>query len=171
MHGLEENSKLVEFAKNNGFDASEGSDLKKVTNNKYDLIVAFDVLEHLDNFELKSLFFEINDKLKNNGFFLARFPNGDSFAGLQYQNGDITHKTFIGSNKALYFSSTIGARAISIKGQETAIDFKNFPLCLIKVIIIIFRYITNLFLNFILFNGRKIYYLSANLVMLIKINK
>jgi cyclopropane fatty-acyl-phospholipid synthase-like methyltransferase len=59
----------------------------------FDLIVAFDVFEHLTKEELLEYFRAFHSLLSPGGLVLARFPNGQSPFGRTYQNGDITHKT------------------------------------------------------------------------------
>lgn len=65
----------------------------------YDLIVGFDVLEHMSVQQLKEFFFVASGLLTPEGKMFFRFPNGDSYAGLAAQNGDSTHLTSIGQSK------------------------------------------------------------------------
>jgi SAM-dependent methyltransferase len=66
------------------------SDLESLEG-QFNLIVARDVLEHLDPRECQEMLAKIASRLAPGGRFVARFPNGQSpFAG-RYQNGDITH--------------------------------------------------------------------------------
>lgn len=57
----------------------------------FDLIVAFDVMEHFTREQLVALFDTLAALLKPGGHVLARFPNGQSPLGCVPQNGDHTH--------------------------------------------------------------------------------
>ncbi|MCK6510475.1 class I SAM-dependent methyltransferase [Myxococcota bacterium] len=59
----------------------------------FDLIVAFDVFEHLTRDELILYFQIFSGLLREGGEVLARFPNGQSPFGRVYQHGDITHQS------------------------------------------------------------------------------
>lgn len=59
---------------------------------RFDLIVAFDVIEHLTFEELDAALAAIAALLKPGGRFLARFPNGESPLGRVNQHGDISHR-------------------------------------------------------------------------------
>lgn len=64
---------------------------------KLDLIVAFDVIEHLDLEAIRSFMGESWMALKSGGMMLLRMPSGDSpFSGAIYR-GDLTHRTLLGS--------------------------------------------------------------------------
>ena len=62
-------------------------------NHSFDAVVAFDVLEHLNDIEIRNLFTDILPSLKENGVVIARVPNGEGPLGLPNQNGDPTHVT------------------------------------------------------------------------------
>ena len=72
---------------------------------RYDLIVAFDVIEHWDTDELIANFRHIAALLADDGVFLARFPNGHSPFGRVYQHGDFTHKSVISHYKIGYLAT------------------------------------------------------------------
>lgn len=59
----------------------------------FDLIAAFDVLEHLRTDGLPDDLNAICGMLRPGGYLIARFPNGQSPFGLVPQNGDLTHRT------------------------------------------------------------------------------
>lgn len=115
--GVEANDQLVELAGKQGFDVFHADNLSQFESDKFDLVVAFDVLEHVPKDELLGWFFEINRILRVGGCFVARFPNGDSPFGLLNQNGDATHVTSIGSVMARYFTARSGMK-IMYMGRE-----------------------------------------------------
>ena len=59
----------------------------------FDLIVAFDVMEHMTGEQLLVLFDTLASLLKSGGHVLARFPNAQSPLGCVTQNGDWTHRS------------------------------------------------------------------------------
>ena len=58
----------------------------------FDLVVAFDVLEHLTAHEIADLFAKLEALLRPGGHVIARFPNGQSPFGRHFQNADHTHR-------------------------------------------------------------------------------
>lgn len=61
--------------------------------NTYDVIVAFDVIEHLRKDEILEILDYINKALKPNGLFIMRVPYGGSLAGLYIRYSGFTHET------------------------------------------------------------------------------
>jgi 2-polyprenyl-3-methyl-5-hydroxy-6-metoxy-1,4-benzoquinol methylase len=172
VYGIEAQEELVKLALNKGINAKKGPISQQYKNNSFDLIVAIDVLEHLTNNEISSTLKIMKKKLKPNGIILARFPNGDSPLGLKLQNGDITHKTFIGSEKAKYFASLIDSEIVSLEGEVTAFDFNgslNFIKSAVKYLMLSVRRIINIFLNLFFYDGTYKHYTSSNLVLILKI--
>lgn len=62
----------------------------------FDLLVAFDVFEHLDHDQLLAYLRSARSLLRKGGKVVARFPNGVSPFGRVHQHGDITHRTTLG---------------------------------------------------------------------------
>ena len=98
--GVETISELVTLGREHGFDVSGGdrrlSDL--VGREAVDLVVAFDVLEHLDVPALRAKLEEIHEVLKPGGCLIARVPSGDSPFSRSIQYGDLTHRSTLGSS-------------------------------------------------------------------------
>lgn len=65
----------------------------------FDLIVAFDVLEHMDLQALKRNLEMFSIMLVPGGHLLVRFPNGQSPLSAVPQNGDVTHMTVLSVEK------------------------------------------------------------------------
>ncbi len=65
---------------------------------RIDLMVAFDVIEHLELDAIRLFLNEAREALKVGGRLVMRSPSGDSpFAGAMY-HGDLTHRTLLGSS-------------------------------------------------------------------------
>lgn len=103
-YGIEKQENLVAKAKHAGFDA-EIFQLEATTEEQYDLIVAFDVIEHLTDKEIKYFFTKVAKMLKQNGVVLIRAPNGAGPLGLPNQNGDATHITPISVSRLTSYLS------------------------------------------------------------------
>ncbi len=58
-----------------------------------DRVIALDVLEHFSPNEALRLLMVVRDKLRTNGRVIFKVPNTASPWGLQYQFGDLTHRT------------------------------------------------------------------------------
>jgi cyclopropane fatty-acyl-phospholipid synthase-like methyltransferase len=59
----------------------------------FDRIILFDVLEHFVPEEAFQLILKLKSKLSNNGKIIVKVPNMSSPWGINYQFGDLTHKT------------------------------------------------------------------------------
>ena len=66
---------------------------QKLQPQRFDLVVAFDVAEHLSFDELQTFFSWVRDHLNEGGKLYLRFPEGASPLGLANQNGDFMHVT------------------------------------------------------------------------------
>jgi SAM-dependent methyltransferase len=108
MEGTEANPGLVECALTKGFAALHAETLTGFRRESYDLVAAFDVLEHIPLEHLPGFLAEVRRVLRPGGYFVARFPNGDSPFGRHIQNGDPTHRTAIGSIRARMLARQAG---------------------------------------------------------------
>lgn len=73
-----------------------------------DLIVAFDVFEHLEMDTLLATLRSGCDALRPMGRIIARVPSGDSPFSRAIQHGDMTHHTTIGSSMVQQLAATAG---------------------------------------------------------------
>lgn len=125
VHGLECNPLLVETAQKNGFKVENANSTAGFESASFDLIVAFDVLEHLSRDTILPFLRDIQRCLKPGGVFLARFPNGDSPFSMRAQNADPTHTLWIGSGMVAYYAKAldldtvyVGAQAVPLFGLK-----------------------------------------------------
>jgi 2-polyprenyl-3-methyl-5-hydroxy-6-metoxy-1,4-benzoquinol methylase len=164
--GVELNPFLVKTANDNGFAAYCTEDLGIFQNNKFDLIVAFDVLEHIPQNKIVDFLAQVKRMLKPNGVFLARFPNADSPFGLTIQHGDVTHITSVGSGKVHYFVRLVDVELVYCGGDAEIVFVGNVVEILYKSISYVLRRLVDLFV-YVAFYKRK-NFSSSNLVMIFK---
>jgi len=80
-----------------------------------DLVVAFDVIEHLDVDAIRSFLREAKTALKPGGLVLLRIPSGDSPFSLAIYNGDLTHRTLLGSSAVRQLAYEAGLEVRQIR--------------------------------------------------------
>lgn len=100
--GREAVAELQERAVAAGFEviASEADFSTACGPGELDLIVAFDVIEHLVLDDIRSFLSDAREALRPGGVLLIRVPSGDSpFSGAVFR-GDVTHRTLLGSSAA-----------------------------------------------------------------------
>lgn len=169
--GVEINNDLVETASRYGYDVVCAESLAEFSDCDFDLVVAFDVLEHIGPKDLPNFFKEVARVLKNNGVLLARFPNGDSPFGLMNQNGDLTHVTAMGSGKVRYLASTAGAEIVYIGPEAQPLFDGNIGHLVNRSIARPIKWLTNLLVNFVFLPRANVSFCSPNLVAAIRVNK
>jgi 2-polyprenyl-3-methyl-5-hydroxy-6-metoxy-1,4-benzoquinol methylase len=79
----------------------EPSDLSEMLPDKaktFDVIVAFDVFEHIELTLLPDLLADMSELLTDGGLLVARYPNGESPFGRIYQYGDLTHVSVLSAS-------------------------------------------------------------------------
>lgn len=117
MSGTEAIAELVEAARAAGFDAHPADALAALPPRAFDLITAFDVLEHIPLPELPGFLGTLAGLLAPGGLLLCRFPNGDSPFGQPWQNGDPTHCTVLGEVRMGYLAHSAGLRVVHFAGE------------------------------------------------------
>ncbi|MGA7800303.1 MAG: class I SAM-dependent methyltransferase [Gammaproteobacteria bacterium] len=95
VFGIEIIPALCEAADSRGHTVYSGDVLRTPVDGKFDLIVAFDVVEHIARDRQLEFFARLGELLSPEGRILLRFPNGASPFGRIYQYGDITHETVV----------------------------------------------------------------------------
>ena len=73
-----------------------------------DLIVAFDVVEHLSIDAIQSFLRESHAALRPDGLLLLRLPSGDSPFSSAIFHGDLTHRTLLGSSAVRQLACSSG---------------------------------------------------------------
>jgi 2-polyprenyl-3-methyl-5-hydroxy-6-metoxy-1,4-benzoquinol methylase len=113
--GIELHAEMLDAARRQGFVALDRSLAELASaGERYDVVVAFDVIEHWDTTELIENFRHVRTLLAPGGFFLARFPNGQSPFGRAFQHGDFTHKSTLTTYKIEYLGAASGLDIVRI---------------------------------------------------------
>ncbi len=115
-HGVEIDHSLIDAARRAGFSVSHYDNIG--TLGGFDLIVAFDVLEHMPVTAIGELVQQVARSLAPGGHFIARFPNGQSPFGLLNQHGDSTHVTSIAGPMIRQFAIATGLEVIAIRNPR-----------------------------------------------------
>jgi len=121
MHGTEVNRGLLDCAWETGFPVTETDTLEPFPSQAFEMVAAFDVMEHIPLEALPGFLSEVRRVLKPDGVFVARFPNGDSPFGRHIQNGDVTHRTAIGSIRARFLAAQAGMYVVFLGCEVQAI--------------------------------------------------
>lgn len=162
IYGIEINDDLIAAAKAKGFPVYDSIDF--LNDGTFDLIVAFDVLEHIPPSDIIEFVNTIKSKLKKDGYFLARFPNGDSPIGMRNQNGDLTHVNAIGTEKIIQISRICNLEIHYLGGERQIIITKKLKETI--------RQLLGRFIGYCIekiYFHRTIYFFSyANLVVIFK---
>lgn len=126
--GVEQIPELISKAQEQGFKTYESihDSLLRLRQGQFDCIVAFDVLEHIEQKELPGYFQRVAMLLKPGGYFIARFPNGDSPFGRMYQHGDLAHVATLGQFKIRQLATLAALHVVSIGRGAT--PSKSLPM-------------------------------------------
>ncbi len=109
---------LVEKAQTAGFRAVTPAQFDSLADGSFDLIVAFDVLEHIAPEETIDFLLGLAQKVKPSGAIVLRYPNADSALGNPFQNGDPTHLNAIGWLKLTFYAAEAGLDVVGYRGAS-----------------------------------------------------
>ncbi|WP_419805471.1 class I SAM-dependent methyltransferase [Terriglobus sp.] len=166
--GTEVNDFLVEMATRRGLYAIHALDLNALDDGAFDLVVAFDVLEHIPQNYLLDFVKSLVRKLKPGGLFIARFPNADSPFGLLNQNGDMTHLTALGLGKVRYLSRELGMRVVFFGGQAVPLIRNEAFRSLRRIAGLALFKVVDIFVNKVFYPNDPIAFCSSNVVMVLQ---
>ena len=116
--GTELATDLVTAGAGAGFEVYEAAHLGSFDEEEFDLVVLFDVLEHIPQETIVPFLTDLARISKSDGRIVMRFPNADSWLGNPLQNGDPTHVTAIGYLKMTYFARGAGLSIDSFRGAR-----------------------------------------------------
>ena len=164
--GIESNENLVDLAIDNNFSAYTSLD-KIDTETKYDLIILFDVIEHINADAVEEFFKEMNVHLEETGSIFLRFPNGSSPLGLGNQHGDVTHCNIVTLPKLNYWCYNSDLKVIFYRGDIRPFIFRHNILKMPSRLIRLFLHVlTEKFIRLISSQSKGV--LSSNLEVVIK---
>jgi len=164
--GVETNTNLVDLAVDKNFSAYKALD-EISQNKKYDLIVLFDVIEHINEDNIESFFSDLSFYLEDSGSIFLRFPNGSSPLGLANQHGDITHCNIITLPKLNYWCYNSNLKVVFSRGDTLPFIFNhNFLKMPSRLFKLFFHSITERFIRLISAQSKGV--LSSNLQVVIK---
>lgn len=146
MQGTEINTGLIQRATQKGYGVCQTANLEPFPDNHFDLVCAFDVLEHLKQDDLPRFLMDIKKKLKCGGICIARFPNGDSPFSRFLQHGDPTHMTTIGSSMARYLALQLGVEVVYL-GAEIMTLRTDLSAFIYRLTVVPIRKLMNIILN------------------------
>lgn len=171
MHGAEVNPKLLQIAREQGFTAHAADSLCDIAEQSFDLITAFDVLEHIPQAQMVRFLIEAKRLLRVDGCLVARFPNGDSPFGLLNQHGDVTHVTILGSGKARYISGRAGLELLYLGGAAQPLRGATHLQILHRLVAVPVKAVINFLVNLIFFPGVNVAFCATNMVMICRRNR
>ena len=122
--GTEIQDELRRRARAAGFDSRASVDALD-PDLRFDLIVAFDVFEHLPQETLVPLFRSLAARLQPGGVLLCRVPNGESPFGRLFQHGDLTHVCTLGLSKFKQLAGSSGLRVTHVGEAPWYVTARN----------------------------------------------
>ena len=95
LSGIDISEEQVQKAKARGYNVNTAdvSDYLKNKAGKYDIIIAYDFIEHFSKEEIYNLAMIIYNSLKSSGIFIIHTPNGQGITPHKIIYGDLTHLT------------------------------------------------------------------------------
>ncbi len=141
--GLEKNEILVERALRNGIEAHLATiDVTNLAKDQpFDLIVMFDVLEHMDLHDAILLLQSIAACLSPSGTIVVRIPSGDSPFSGHIMYGDITHKLMLGRFAIFQIAESANLHVISVHDSAFPITGMGLPTAIRRTLIFMTRLI------------------------------
>lgn len=96
-------------------------------NQKADVFVLMDILEHLDRDEIFTLLDELLLRLNDDGMLLIHVPNAEGIFGMRVRYGDLTHEISFTTKSMSQLLNTIGFRSVNCFEDKPVIHgFKSF---------------------------------------------
>ena len=164
--GVESNKNLVNIAIEHEFSVFK-SIFEIESNKQYDLIVLFDVIEHIPKADIQEFIFKIETLLNDSGSIFLRFPNGASPFGLANQHGDITHCNIITIPKLNYWCHNSNLEITLSRGSVLPFIFQhNYLKMPTKILKLILYRLAERFVRFISNQSRGV--LSSNLEVVLR---
>jgi len=167
--GIEINPRLVERAAGNEFRAATSLEgLHGLSDwRPYDLIAAFDVLEHIDRDSLVPFLRSLHTACHSGTLILFRFPNGDNPFSLPVQNGDVTHRTSIGQSMLRQIAELSDLDVVALGSPQQSTKGASLTRKLAVAIGIPIRWVLGTLIRHLFMGGMAVVF-SGNLVAVLK---
>jgi cyclopropane fatty-acyl-phospholipid synthase-like methyltransferase len=98
---------------------------KKGIKEQYDVIAAFDVIEHFEKGEIVKIMLYIYEALKENGIFIMRVPYGGSLRGLYIRYSGFIHETAFTELSINEPFRVIGFKEVYTLPEEKLVEVKH----------------------------------------------
>jgi len=126
IQGIDINSLQVAATKKRGFIAhhiTSASDWLRTSEERFDFIIATDVLEHMDSTECEEVIRQCKAKLISGGQLLCTVPNANSTIASRWRYIDLTHKTSFteSSLRTLFYAG--GFQNVDVRGCDPFLIF------------------------------------------------
>ncbi|MFK7945207.1 MAG: class I SAM-dependent methyltransferase, partial [Paracoccaceae bacterium] len=153
--GTEIDSELVDRAREAGLDAHVAPDSLTAIwpDETFDLVCAFDVLEHLTHDQIITMLGEIRSLLRPGGRVVARFPSGDSPFSLGMYNGDITHRSHLGWGAVRQICLEVGLEPVQIRHPVLPIKGLGLKRAIRRAMVAAMRWAIRGFVRQVYFGG------------------
>lgn len=167
--GIESNPVLVSRANDMGIAAYlSGVDLSSISNGGFDLIVAFDVMEHMPKEEVISTLRTWRDNLSEDGRIIIRVPSGDSPFSGRIMYGDITHKTLLATTALQQIAALTNLNLVATLPPAMPIMGLGIKKAAERTIVLLARKFISVLINST-FHGNRHGVITSNLVAIFKL--
>jgi 2-polyprenyl-3-methyl-5-hydroxy-6-metoxy-1,4-benzoquinol methylase len=166
--GTEANGRLVEMARSSGYEAFAADFIETSPPDSFDLIVALDVIEHIEPAQTVAFLQACQRILKPGGRLVLRFPNGDSPFSASNFNADVTHVNWISADKMRYYAQMSSFASMKIQGTPQIILTKSlvhgfYNLCNVPA-----KWLLNVMYRLLFYPGRPLNFVAIDLVAILK---
>ena len=153
--GTEAIPELVTAARHAGIEAYPSTiDLADiVAAGTLDLVVAFDVFEHLPLQQLEELLVQLSTLLVPGGLVFARVPSGDSPFARAVQHGDLTHRLVLGSSAVRQLALSVGFEVASIRRPAFPVLGLGLKTCIRRSMVALAQRLCHRFIALALMGG------------------
>jgi len=167
VHGIEINEELLKRATGCGISAyRDVRDIPEACS--FDLVVAIDVIEHLNWEGILTLFKALLRLMKDDGMLFFVVPNGGSPFGRHAQHGDSTHKTTIAPSKVKQLDVMTSFEVIAMKNPEVPLFGVGIVLGFSRFFGVLIRWIIESVIRMVYFGGADV---TLGPALLVKMKK
>ena len=151
-----------------GFTVHDGNSLEELLSNidddQYDLLLAEDVFEHVEKFELQSFLKNFHPKLKKGGAVVGQVPNSSGLFGHNTFLGDYTHVTPFNEVRLESLLLGCGYRDVMVRDARLPRGMANLVRTALRTVIFKFAFLLSrvvgaspvrCFAHLIVFQARK----------------